>query len=189
MLSNQTRTSPSPQYSLSPSLAFYGQHDPKCSPYTSLFTYPPSISDHITSTLLEDTHYTEIYIRTNQLRLAENYALATSFLKQHNIPFSPKVNAAFFLWIDLKPIFFSKVATEEVMSLQGEHLSEAIMATLMAQKVFIANGDSFCGRGSWVISQKRGYVVEGLKRMMRAFEIEGAYVVCVCCMLLMDHSC
>ncbi|KAL9125984.1 MAG: hypothetical protein Q9175_007994 [Cornicularia normoerica] len=66
----------------------------------SLFTYPPSISDHITSTLLEDTPYTESYIRTNQLRLAENYALATFLLKQRNIPYSPKVNAAFFSgWI------------------------------------------------------------------------------------------
>ena len=157
---------------------FTAEHETKPSPSPSLFTYPPSISDHITSTLLEDTTYTQTYIRTNQLRLAQNYALATSFLNHHNIPYSPKVNAAFFLWIDLKPIFFSTVATEEEKSLQGELLSDAIMARLMAQKVFIANGESFAGEeAGWfrvVFSQRGEDVVEGLKRMMRAFEVEGA---------------
>ncbi|CAD6593006.1 MAG: hypothetical protein ASARMPREDX12_006652 [Alectoria sarmentosa] len=141
----------------------------------SLFTYPPSISDHITSTLLEDTSYTESYIRTNQLRLASNYAFATSFLKHHSIPYSPKVNAAFFLWVDLKPLF-SKVATDEERTKQGKDLSGAIMARLMAEKVFIANGESFAGEESgWfriVFSQPREYVAEGLRRMVKAFSVE-----------------
>ena len=51
------------------------------------------------------------------------------------------------------------------------------MARLMAQKVFIANGESFAGEeAGWfrvVFSQKGEYVVEGLKRMMRAFGVEG----------------
>ena len=51
------------------------------------------------------------------------------------------------------------------------------MARLMAQKVFIANGETFAGEeAGWfcvVFSQKREYVVEGLKRMMRAFGVEG----------------
>lgn len=147
-------------------------HSTNSSPYTSLFTYPPSLSDHITSTLLEDTSYTETYIRTNQLRLAENYAFATSFLKHHNIPYSAKVNAAFFLWVDLKPLF-SNVATEEERSKQGKELSGAIMERLMAKKVFIANGEAFAGEEpGWfrvVFSQPRAYVEEGLRRLMSAF--------------------
>ncbi|CAF9940925.1 hypothetical protein IMSHALPRED_002227 [Imshaugia aleurites] len=141
----------------------------------SLFTYPPSISDQITSTLLEDTSYTETYIRTNQLRLADNYAFAASFLKQHHIPYSSKVNAAFFLWVDLKPLF-SKVATEEERKKQGKDLSGAIMQRLMAKKVFIANGEAFATEEpGWfrvVFSQPRAYVAEGLKRMVTAFEFE-----------------
>lgn len=138
----------------------------------SLFTYPPSLSDHITSTLLEDTSYTETYIRTNQLRLAENYAFATSFLKHHNIPYSAKVNAAFFLWVDLKPLF-SNVATEEERSKQGKELSGAIVQRLMAKKVFVANGEAFASEEpGWfrvVFSQPRAYVEEGLRRLMSAF--------------------
>ena len=150
-------------------------HGTSYSCHNSLFTYPPSISDHITSTLLEDTSYTESYIRTNQLRLASNYAFATSFLKHHSIPYSPKVNAAFFLWVDLKPLF-SKVATDEERTKQGKDLSGAIMARLMAEKVFIANGESFAGEESgWfriVFSQPREYVAEGLRRMVKAFSVE-----------------
>ncbi len=52
------------------------------------------------------------------------------------------------------------------------------MERLMAQKVFIANGEAFAGEEpGWfrvVFSQPRAYVEEGLKRMMRAFEGDGA---------------
>ena len=144
--------------------------------HSRLCTYPPSISDHITSTLLSDTTYTENYIRTNQLRLASNYAFATAFLNHHNISYSPNVNAAFFLWIDLKPIF-SKIATEEERSKQGKDLSKAIMARLMKERVFIANGETFAGEEpGWfrvVFSQPRAYVEEGLRRMMRALDVQG----------------
>lgn len=143
----------------------------------SLFTYPPSISDHITASLLSASDFTDTYIHTNQLRLAENYAFATSFLEKHSIPYSPKVNAAFFLWVDLKPVFL-KVATPEERSKQGKDLSAAIMARLMAEKVFIANGEAFAGEEwGWfriVFSQPKEYVEEGLRRMMKAFEVEVA---------------
>lgn len=143
----------------------------------SLFTYPPSISDHITASLLSASDFTDTYIHTNQLLLAENYAFATSFLGKHSIPYSPKVNAAFFLWVDLKPVFL-KVATPEERSKQGKDLSAAIMARLMAEKVFIANGEAFAGEESgWfriVFSQPKEYVEEGLRRMMKAFEVEVA---------------
>lgn len=150
-------------------------HGTKHSSYNSLPSYPPSISDHITSTLLEDTAYTETYIRTNQLRLAENYAFATAFLKQHNIPYSPNANAAFFLWVDLKPLF-SKVATQGERSKQGKELSAAIMERLMGEKVFVANGEAFASEEpGWfrvVFSQPRRYVEEGLKRIIKAFAVE-----------------
>lgn len=55
-------------------------------------------------------------------------------------------------------------------------MSAAIMARLMAEKVFIANGEAFAGEESgWfriVFSQPRGYVDEGLRRMMKAFGVE-----------------
>ena len=52
------------------------------------------------------------------------------------------------------------------------------MARLMAQKVFVANGEAFAGKEpGWfrvVFSQKREYLQEGLRRLMRAFEVRGA---------------
>ena len=52
------------------------------------------------------------------------------------------------------------------------------MARLMAQKVFLADGETFAGEeAGWfrvVFSQKGEYVVEGLRRMMRAFEVRVA---------------
>lgn len=140
-----------------------------------LFTYPPSISDHITCSLLTNNALTETYITINQRRLTSNYVFATSILNQHNIPYSPNVNAAFFLWIDLKSPF-SKVATEEERSKQGIDLSKAIMARLMKEKVFIANGEEFAGEEpGWfrvVFSQPKAYVEEGLRRMMKAFGVK-----------------
>lgn len=143
--------------------------------YNRLFTYPPSISDHITCSLLTNDALTETYIMTNQRRLASNYVFTTSILKQHSIPYSPNVNAAFFIWIDLKPLF-AKVATQEdERGKQGIELSQAIMARLLREKVFIANGETFAGEESgWfrvVFSQPRTYVEEGLRRMVKAFEV------------------
>lgn len=171
MLSKQTRTSPNP-FSLF--LPLSSQAASRSS-YARLFTYPPSISDHITCSILTNNALTETYIKTNQRRLASNYLFATSILNQHNIAYSPNVNAAFFLWIDLKPLF-AKVAIEEERSKQGIDLSKAIMARLMEEKVFIANGEEFAGEEpGWfrvVFSQPREYVEEGLRRMMKAFEIK-----------------
>jgi hypothetical protein len=37
--------------------------------------------------MLEDGDYTKNFFATNQRRLAEQYAFATSFLDQHEIPY------------------------------------------------------------------------------------------------------
>lgn len=64
--------------------------------------------------------------------------------------------------------------TEEEKRKEGKELSEAIMDRLMREKVFIANGEAFAGEESgWyrvVFSQPKGYVEEGLRRVMSAFE-------------------
>ncbi len=61
--------------------------------------------------------------------------------------------------------------------MRGKDLSGAIMARLMGEKVFVASGEAFAGEeAGWfrvVFSQERGYVGEGLRRMMRAFGGEG----------------
>lgn len=48
------------------------------------------------------------------------------------------------------------------------------MARLMKEKVFIASGEAFAGEESgWfrvVFSQPSGYVEEGLRRVVRAFD-------------------
>lgn len=98
------------------------------------------------------------------------------------------VNAAFFLWVDLKPLFKHKqssvgkgtasageVGKMGLSSLDvgsGREVENAIMETLMENKIFLGKGALFAGEEpGWfriVFSQPREYLLEGLRRMVDA---------------------
>ena len=151
----------------------------------ALYTFPSSLSDHITCQVLENDEWTDWYIQENQKRLSENYALTVKFLNDNGVPYYPGSNAAFFVWANLGAALSQRrLGKEEVtlrdLSLQDGHGKEAadvtgeIMSRLLEQKVFLASGQAFGSeRPVWfriVFSQPKKYLENGLSRMLKAVE-------------------
>ena len=133
-----------------------------------LHSGPSSLVDHVTATLLEDPSFTERYIKTNQQRLAESYTFVAAWADAHDIPYAPGVNAAFFLWCDFGAVWKKPR--------HAQTLTAQIMQVLMDEKIFLASGESFGSeKDGWfriVFSQRRDYLEEGLKRIVKALGIE-----------------
>jgi aspartate/methionine/tyrosine aminotransferase len=150
----------------------------------ALYTYPSSPSDHIACKVLENDEWTDYYIKENQKRLSENYILTVKFLKEHNVPYYPGSNAAFFVW-DLgeaarRRRLSKGVAAMEDLGIEDGDGKESddnmtdIMSKLLEQKVFLASGEAFGSeRQGWfrvVFSQPREYLENGLGRILKAIE-------------------
>jgi aspartate/methionine/tyrosine aminotransferase len=150
-----------------------------------LCTYPSSPSDHIACNILENDEWTDWYIRENQKRLSQNYALTIKFLKDHDVPYYPASNAAFFVWIDLGAAVRRRMFSKNGMALKDLSLDDSdsngyteiiadIMAKLLAQKVFLASGEGFGSeRPGWfriTFSHPKEYLETGLGRMLKVIE-------------------
>lgn len=150
-----------------------------------LYTFPSSPSDHIACNILENDEWTDWYIGENQTRLSQNYALTVKFLKDHDVPYYPASNAAFFVWVDLGAAVRHRKFSKNEMALKDLSLDDGdsnentditadIMSKLLAQKVFLASGKAFGSeRPGWfriVFSQPKEYLENGLERMLKAIE-------------------
>jgi aspartate/methionine/tyrosine aminotransferase len=150
-----------------------------------LYTFPSSPSDHIACNILENDEWTDWYIGENQTRLSRNYALTVKFLKDHDVPYYPASNAAFFVWVDLGAAVRHRKFSKNEMALKDLSLDDGdsnentditadIMSKLLAQKVFLASGEAFGSeRPGWfriVFSQPKEYLENGLGRMLKALE-------------------
>ncbi len=152
-----------------------------------LFTFPSAVSDHIACNILENDEFTDKYIATNQKRLGENYALTLKFLHEHEIPYYPGSNAAFFVWVDLGeaqrrkrsngrivPNKQQERGIEDSEIKENKNMTSEIFEKLLDQRIFLASGEAFGSeRAGWfriVFSQPREYLEEGLARMVKAIE-------------------
>ncbi|KAM0249233.1 hypothetical protein ACHAP5_002885 [Fusarium lateritium] len=148
----------------------------------SYFSCPSSLSDLTTSHILSDDAFVETFVKTNRLRLAENYLTTTKFLEDYQIPYKKGSNAGLFVWADL----FQPIRAEINATLQKEvasdrttdqvlwDLEEKLQDTLLAHKVFLARGADF---GSdvpgWfriVFAHEETYLLLGLGRVVEAVE-------------------
>ena len=164
----------------------------------SLYTYPSSVSDHITANVLEDDDFVDWYVVTNQARLADSYRYTVDCLRRNDIPFASGSNAAFFVWADLGGALprtgTADRAGPDVQSLslsdtgdngnadggkksraeEPSDITTHIMSKLLSEKVFLASGEAFGSeRPGWfriVFSQPRDYLEEGLRRMLKAIQ-------------------
>jgi aspartate/methionine/tyrosine aminotransferase len=151
----------------------------------ALYTFPSSPSDHIACKILENDKWTDWYIKENQKRLSENYALTVKSLDEHDIPYYPGSNAAFFVWVDLGEAARRRKRSKTVTAIadlsigdgdskKGSDTTTDIMAKLLEQRVFLASGKAFGSeRPGWfriVFSQPREYLEKGLARMLKAIE-------------------
>ncbi|KAI6766022.1 hypothetical protein HG530_007092 [Fusarium avenaceum] len=126
--------------------------------------------------------YECIFVKTNRLRLAENYLTTTRFLKDHQIPYKKGSNAGLFVWADL----FQPKRSEIDAILQKEAasgkttdqvlwgLEEKLQETLLAHKIFLARGADFGGDvPGWfriVFAHEKAYLLLGLGRIVEAVE-------------------
>ncbi|KAH7222605.1 pyridoxal phosphate-dependent transferase [Fusarium redolens] len=158
----------------------------------SYFSGPSSLADLATARVLDDDAFIESYVKTNRLRLAENYTLTTKFLESHQIPYKKGSNAGLFVWADLfQPL---RAPVDATLQIQEEYredsgkalrtLEASLQETLLKHKIFLALGADF---GSdipgWfriVFAHDGRYLHLGLERMMEAVEafrgqLEGDY--------------
>jgi aspartate/methionine/tyrosine aminotransferase len=148
----------------------------------SYFSCSSSLSDLTTSHILSDDAFIDSFVKTNRLRLAENYLATTKFLQDRQIPYKKGSNAGLFVWADL----FQPVRSEVNAILQKEvasgkttdqvlwDLEEKLQDTLLAHKIFLARGADF---GSdvpgWfriVFAHEKTYLHLGLGRVVEAVE-------------------
>ncbi|KAG4254701.1 hypothetical protein BFJ72_g15139 [Fusarium proliferatum] len=132
-----------------------------------LYSSPSSLSEHATANLLEDDAWTDDYIKANQKRLSEKYATVVQWARKNNITYAPRVNAAFFLWLDLGKFYL------DIHSLpDGQDVGDVVAQRLLAQKVFLASGKDFGSeKKGWfriVFSQDEANLNEGLERIVAA---------------------
>ncbi|EXL63312.1 hypothetical protein FOCG_01668 [Fusarium oxysporum f. sp. radicis-lycopersici 26381] len=148
----------------------------------SYFSGPSSLADLATARILADDAFIESYIRTNRLRLAENYELTTKFLSSHQIPHKEGSNAGLFVWADLfQPL---RAQVDATLQNQKEHeegseealrtLETSLQENFLKHKIFLALGADF---GSdvpgWfriVFAHEKSYLHLGLERMIKAIE-------------------
>ncbi|RAL02992.1 putative aminotransferase [Aspergillus ibericus CBS 121593] len=136
----------------------------------SLYTYSSSISEHLAAIVLEDDDFTTRYIQLNRQKLAESYAFAATYLKDHGIEYAAGANAAFFLWVNLGKKY-RELHPEETANL-GDEISDKVMQLLLQRKVFLASGFLFGSEKSgWfriVFTHPREYLEEALRRIVLA---------------------
>ncbi|PNP86547.1 hypothetical protein FNYG_00249 [Fusarium nygamai] len=148
----------------------------------SYFSGPSSLADLATARALADDAFIDNYIKSNRLRLAENYRRTTKFLKDHQIPYKEGSNAGLFVWADLfQPLRAQIDVALQNQKEQGEYpdqslrtLEGRLQETLLKHKIFLALGADF---GSdvpgWfriVFAHDKAYLTLGLERMVKAIE-------------------
>jgi 1-aminocyclopropane-1-carboxylate synthase len=139
----------------------------------AIYSYISGITDHIAAQVLSDTAFTSEYIQTNQARLSEAYTRTVTWLREHQIPYTPGANAAFFLWVDLGSVY-ARHHPEKKGEEKGDRTQE-IMDSLLKQKVFLASGAVFGsetpGVFRIVFTHPWEYMSEALRRMVRGLKV------------------
>ncbi|KAH6893115.1 pyridoxal phosphate-dependent transferase [Thelonectria olida] len=132
-----------------------------------LYSSMSSISDHITSNILDDDVWVESYMAENRKRLAKQYERVVAWAKKNNITYAPGVNAAFFLWVDLGAAYKAHHRVSD-----NEDIGQVITDALLARKIFLASGKDFGSeQPGWfriVFSHNDDYLDEGLGRVTAA---------------------
>lgn len=140
------------------------------------FSGPSSLSDLAATSILSDDAFLESFIKTNRLRLAENYKIATEFLANHDIPYKQGSNAGLFVWADLfapnRTLIDNSVTKQDDAGAALRNMEEKMTKVLLKEKIFVASGGDFgTDVSGWyriVFAHERTYLLEGLERIVRA---------------------
>ncbi|XEU96143.1 hypothetical protein FSHL1_001428 [Fusarium sambucinum] len=142
----------------------------------SEFSGPSSLSDLAATSILSDDAFLKSFIKTNRLRLAQNYKIVTEFLFSHNMPYKEGSNSGLFVWADLfepNRTLIDSFAMKQTDAEATLRTTEAKMTqALLKERIFVASGGDFgTDVSGWyriVFAHERTYLLEGLERMVRA---------------------
>lgn len=70
-----------------------------------IYSYVSSLTESVVTHLFHDDAYIDWYITTNAARLRANYDFITAWADRFGIKYTPGVNAAFFLWVQLGSVY------------------------------------------------------------------------------------
>ncbi|KAF0636544.1 hypothetical protein FPSE5266_08061 [Fusarium pseudograminearum] len=140
------------------------------------FSGPSSLSDLAATSILLDDAFLESFIKTNRLRLAENYKIVTEFLANHDIPYKEGSNAGLFVWADLfapnRTLIDNSVMKQDDIGAALRNMEEKMTEVLLKERIFVASGGDFgTDVSGWyriVFAHERTYLLEGLERIVRA---------------------
>ncbi|KAK4173706.1 putative 1-aminocyclopropane-1-carboxylate synthase [Triangularia setosa] len=150
----------------------------------AMLGWPPYLVQDIWAAMLEDTNYTDSFLKKNQELLAESYKLVTDFLKEQGVGYFGNTNAGMFLWIDLRrhlvgqkegglpELRVAKLAPRDLEKyLERE---QHIWKVLGANKILLAMGSAFAteelGWFRLTFSASRPALEVGLERLKKVFE-------------------
>ena len=150
--------------------AIISQHNPTLHAAlipAALYTSVSSMAENATANILEDTAWVEEYLSENRRRLAKQFEMAVKWAKNNDIDYTPGVNAAFFLWVNLGKAYRQRNPSEAV-----EDIDDHVMQALIRQKIFLASGVQFGSeQPGWfriVFSNQADVLQEGLRRIVKA---------------------
>ncbi|KAK0744926.1 putative aminotransferase class I and II family protein [Apiosordaria backusii] len=149
----------------------------------AMLGWPPYLVQDIWAAMLEDTKYTDNFLKKNQELLAESYKLVTDFLTEQGVGYFRNSNAGMFLWIDLRrhltgqkegelpELRVAKLGPEDLAKyLAGE---QKIWDALGANKILLAMGSAFAteelGWFRLTFSASRPALEVGLERLKKVF--------------------
>ncbi|KAK5045726.1 hypothetical protein LTR84_009095 [Exophiala bonariae] len=138
----------------------------------AVYSYASSISEVAAAKLLNDDLFIDWYLVENRKRLKQKYDKIVTWAEHHHIQYQKGVNAAFFLWIKLGPMFKEMSQRKGNLSTNPtsvENLDTLIQNALLAKRVFLVSGAN-CGNDAegWfriVFSQADHNIKEGLRRI------------------------
>ncbi|KAM4054379.1 aminotransferase class I and II domain-containing protein [Hirsutella rhossiliensis] len=130
------------------------------------FSWTSSLSDLVTANMLEDDEWVKGYIQENQRRLSLHHQKVITWAREHGIEYAPGSNAGFFVWANLGAVYRKHCAGPVA------DLDKAVMDSLIAHKVFLADGVHFgAEQPGWfriIFSREEDYIEEGLRRIAAA---------------------
>lgn len=145
---------------------------------TSLFMKIATPSAMLWSSILEDRKYFATFQQENIRRLQAAYAYTTTWLKFHEIPYTPS-NAGHFLLADLRKFFSDKDLSKSLSPLAedgGMARDKALFERFIAKKVYLGTSSAFRhpvpGWYRITFATRKDYLVIGLARMEDALGLK-----------------
>ncbi|KJZ80109.1 hypothetical protein HIM_00823 [Hirsutella minnesotensis 3608] len=130
------------------------------------FQWTSSLSDLVTANMLEDDKWVDKYLAENAKRLSVHHDKVLEWARKHNVEYVQGSNGGFFIWANLGKVYRRNHPGPI------EDLDKAVMDSLIAHRVFLADGVRFGSeKPGWfriIFSRDAEYLRRGVQRIAAA---------------------